>query len=275
MRYFLGVGAQKAGTTWLHDQLSRHPQIGVPETKELHYFDSVHDTRHGGESRRVFTARSLLEVLRTAPGGEQREAALAKIELLALSFAGPEKYRDHLLATAGQATEVVGEITPEYATLGEEGFRAMRETLDPKVIFVMRDPLLRYWSAVRMLASKRPGIDLEHEFAEAIGRPGIWARSDYGATLGLLERTFQAENVLVLFFEELFDETTMRRVADFLEVDEQWGWGLDVRSHEGPEREMPTISPKVRRRLGPVYDAVRQRYGDLVPGAWGVVGGFQ
>ena len=37
--HFLGIGAQKSGTTWLHANLSRHPGIFLPETKELHYFD--------------------------------------------------------------------------------------------------------------------------------------------------------------------------------------------------------------------------------------------
>ncbi|HEX2668873.1 MAG TPA: sulfotransferase [Gammaproteobacteria bacterium] len=36
---FLGIGAQKAGTTWLHSMLSLHPDIGMPEQKELHFWD--------------------------------------------------------------------------------------------------------------------------------------------------------------------------------------------------------------------------------------------
>ena len=36
---FLGIGAQKAGTTWLHEQLRAHPAIHLPARKELHYFD--------------------------------------------------------------------------------------------------------------------------------------------------------------------------------------------------------------------------------------------
>lgn len=37
---FLGIGAQKAGTTWLHANLLRHPDLFLPrEQKELHYFD--------------------------------------------------------------------------------------------------------------------------------------------------------------------------------------------------------------------------------------------
>lgn len=36
---FLGIGAQKSGTTWLHAQLATHPELFLPEEKELHYFD--------------------------------------------------------------------------------------------------------------------------------------------------------------------------------------------------------------------------------------------
>ena len=36
---FIGIGAQKAGTTWLHRNLQAHPEIWMPTEKELHYFD--------------------------------------------------------------------------------------------------------------------------------------------------------------------------------------------------------------------------------------------
>jgi hypothetical protein len=37
---FLVIGAQKAGTSWLYKNLCCHPELYLPETKELHYFDS-------------------------------------------------------------------------------------------------------------------------------------------------------------------------------------------------------------------------------------------
>lgn len=36
---FLVIGAQRAGTTWLYECLREHPDIYLPEQKELHYFD--------------------------------------------------------------------------------------------------------------------------------------------------------------------------------------------------------------------------------------------
>ena len=39
MPNFLGIGAQKAGTTWLYENLKQHPEIYLTKQKELHYFD--------------------------------------------------------------------------------------------------------------------------------------------------------------------------------------------------------------------------------------------
>jgi hypothetical protein len=36
---FLGIGAQKAGTSWLWKNLAHHPGLHLPEPKEHHYFD--------------------------------------------------------------------------------------------------------------------------------------------------------------------------------------------------------------------------------------------
>lgn len=41
---FLGIGAQKSGTTTLHQLLDLHPNVFVPQRKELHYF-TMHSHR--------------------------------------------------------------------------------------------------------------------------------------------------------------------------------------------------------------------------------------
>jgi len=40
---FLIIGAQKAGTTWLAKCLGEHPDVFVPEIKEIYYFDRNYD----------------------------------------------------------------------------------------------------------------------------------------------------------------------------------------------------------------------------------------
>lgn len=39
MLNFLGIGAQKAATTWLFANLDRHPEIAFPAGKEVHFWD--------------------------------------------------------------------------------------------------------------------------------------------------------------------------------------------------------------------------------------------
>jgi len=43
MLHFLGIGAQKAGTTWLHRSLQLHPRLGFSAKKEVHFWDQQRD----------------------------------------------------------------------------------------------------------------------------------------------------------------------------------------------------------------------------------------
>src|SRR5436309_7536874 len=42
---FLCVGAQKAGTSWVYQQLEPHPDFWMPPVKELHYLDTLNRAR--------------------------------------------------------------------------------------------------------------------------------------------------------------------------------------------------------------------------------------
>ena len=35
---FIGLGAQRAGTTWAYNCLAEHPQVFMSRKKELHFF---------------------------------------------------------------------------------------------------------------------------------------------------------------------------------------------------------------------------------------------
>lgn len=43
MLNFLGIGAQKAGTSWLYEVLRTHPDLSFPAGKEVHYWNGVCD----------------------------------------------------------------------------------------------------------------------------------------------------------------------------------------------------------------------------------------
>lgn len=45
MLAFLGIGAQKAGTSWLYQQLRQHPELEFPHGKEVHFWNTPHDAK--------------------------------------------------------------------------------------------------------------------------------------------------------------------------------------------------------------------------------------
>jgi hypothetical protein len=265
MRYFLGVGAQKAGTTWLHEQLVRHPEIALSPRKEVHYFDTMYPTR-SGQSHGV----SLTRELRAAVSAGNFERAVGTADLLEVFFRGPEAYRRYLASNQTENTRVIGEITPSYADLTHAGFAAVRSTLDPLIVFVMRDPLDRYWSHVRQMGRHnwREKQRLAEAFQEAFLLPGVRSRSDYPALLRTLDDTFPPEQVLPLFYENLFDEAVLADIGRFLGVSPSWPWRIDVRANTGRSRPMPDPTPELLEFLEPIYSFVRQRFGAAVPDSW-------
>lgn len=53
MLHFLGIGAQKAGTTWLYQCLKKHPALAFPMGKEVHFWDRW---KQGEPTQRYFEA---------------------------------------------------------------------------------------------------------------------------------------------------------------------------------------------------------------------------
>jgi hypothetical protein len=69
---FICVGAQKAGTQWLYDQLAWHPAFWMPPVKELHYLDRGSFARHrraaAGLRSLARLGRPILNALRARRG---------------------------------------------------------------------------------------------------------------------------------------------------------------------------------------------------------------
>lgn len=63
---YVGIGAQKCASTWLHRILAEHPQVAVPEVKEVDFFSYRYD--HGYEwYERRFAERDAVAVGEISP----------------------------------------------------------------------------------------------------------------------------------------------------------------------------------------------------------------
>jgi hypothetical protein len=104
---------------------------------------------------------------------------------------------------------ITGEITPAYSTLEEGGLLQLR-AINPRVklIYIMRDPVSRSWSAVMKLRRNQGRQGLP-SVPEAIGyakSDGVRRRSSYLQCIERIEQVFPREQIFYGFFEQLTQE---------------------------------------------------------------------
>ena len=225
---FIGIGAQKAGTTWLHRNLQVHPGIFMPR-KEVHYFDRKMDDRSNAASR-LLGKRAVDE--------QWRRQTRHWLGLHARTFAFREllwdlkyhlrRYDDDWYASVFEPSKgrVTGEITPAYSALGEEKVaRAHRLAPDAKIIFMMRNPIERVWSQTVMSFDKvRKGSAedaAEEEIFQKLGRNSTWKLSNFLRTFENWGAFYPDERFFVGFLEDTayLPEDLLESVYGFLGVD--------------------------------------------------------
>jgi hypothetical protein len=272
---FLGIGAQKAGTSWLHYQLRRHPDVWMPPEKELHYFDrspqypspsnlatsSPFARLRGSEPwerpQMQEGARRLMTAVR------ERDPKRARwVMRRYFGYYGDEWYR-RLFRPAGSAS-ATGEITPSYSMLEPDDVAWIhRVNPEMRLIFLIRHPVDRAWSAIRFFIEKgRP--DAAKEPPERIIQRLRWRnmarRGDYERTLEVYLEHFDRHQVLVGFYDAITADPTglLDGVTDFLGIARFDHTTLDtgVRINASVPAEMP---PEVRDYLVETYEPMIER----------------
>lgn len=172
----LCIGAQKAGTSWLHENLATHPQIWVPPFKELHFFDYkfLEDSKKWAKWHVRSNIRNLIK---------SRDHTPDKIKwlnsLIEEPFLNGSWYKK-IFSAMGERQYGL-DVTPEYCTVPTEGIAFIRKFLkDPLIIYIVRDPVDRALSQIRMnmVRSKLDFANLDH-WVQASSDPVITARGDY------------------------------------------------------------------------------------------------
>jgi len=192
---FLGVGAQKAGTSALDAYLRTHPGLCMAKMKEVHLFD---------DSRTYFK--------RTLGGYAAYHGQFAP----------------------ASSTQLIGEITPAYMYWNEAPRRIWEYNPAMKLIAVLRNPITRAFSQWNMQrdvgVDPLPFWDALHAEAQRCraslpyqNRKFSYVdRGFYTEQLRRLWSFFPAEQVLVLRYDDLRRDPkrTIDRVFDFLGVEQ-------------------------------------------------------
>jgi len=255
---FLGIGAQKAGTTWLYQMLRQHPDVFFPPIKEIHYFDDVFVPEH--RSWIYHAHERHIERLRSVP-----EFAEYAVRLRKYPRRSPAWYR--AVFTHPQAEDkICGEITPAYALLPREGIEAVRAT-NPTVrlIYIIREPVQRAISHLKMHAARsgreRVGTEM---LADKGLKKAVLARSAYATSIPRWEAVLPSAQFLYLPYRALAEQPTsaLSEIESFL--------GLRPHVYSNPKRkvhvttQIPVDSEVVNeleRHLTQDQGYVRERFG--------------
>lgn len=201
---FICFGQQKAGTTWLYDQLAAHPSFWMPPGKELHYFDS--GLRAGAARSGMSSRPGELGVPDWRRVIDPRDLAFAEAAKRAEDTDFDMRLYCALFAMRGSLLS--GDITPGYSTLRRgEVERIARALPNARFLLIVRDPVQRFWSMIRMLVAngKLDGrIARDWPALRAIlGRRGIQGRSNGTELLTRWRGAAGRERVSLFFFDDI------------------------------------------------------------------------
>ncbi|MEB3359466.1 MAG: sulfotransferase domain-containing protein [Synechococcales bacterium] len=213
--HFICIGAQRAGTTWLYETLSRHPEIFLPPIKELHYFDSIdpdapigyrfHERGYRLRRKAKTFARSLTTIL---TGRAHHPGILLDFWRHYFLGDGSIDWYQRLFQTAARAGKVTGEITPAYALLSPP-YIARLQQLNPqlKLIYILRNPIDRAFSQATKDLIRRKGVKA-HQVSEAeliafLKSEVCYGRSDYLTTLKKFRQHVDGDRLMVCFFDDI------------------------------------------------------------------------
>ena len=198
------VGAARCGTTSLHRYLAEHPEIFVPERKELSYF-GVGDT---GEDF----------------GGPDGALVSGKL---------PRSLSEYLSYFRGCTDEKIQvDVSPWYLYSSLAAERIRESCPKSKIIAILRNPIDRAYSHYRLMA--KLGMEKHERFWDAVAaeqerKTQRWTFGWYYSEVGLYGKQlsryfahFAPEQIKIIFFEEFIRDTksVMGDIYRFLGVRE-------------------------------------------------------
>lgn len=201
---FMCIGAPRASTTWLHRMLQSDPRVFLPHAKELHFFDE-----DPGYSRK------------TGNGLRWRRPFYFDMQ-------NPAHLRWYWMQFRGGAGRLKGEITPTYAMLSRERVDLLAG-LNPrlKVIYLIRNPVDRAWSALRNTIYQQKGRRYVEDASpqmlfELIMHPEVLRHGHYREAIETWGSVIAPERILYLFYDDILADprSELERVHAFLELGE-------------------------------------------------------
>ncbi|MEN6541509.1 sulfotransferase [Parvibaculum sp.] len=269
--FILGIGAQKAGTTWLAEYLDSRPEVFMAPLMEMHYFDAQYVPGLRADVDALFKRKESILVRQQIWPSARRKKRLEHLRAR-MRMNDDAAYVSYFERYVPAECTHFGEITPEYALLPREVFENIRRYFPRiKVVYLMRDPVDRFYSQLRMnMRAGRVQDGREEElFISFLNEPRYFDKTYYHETLSIVRSVFDSDEIHIAFYEELFGDAEMSRLCDFLGLAFVPG-AYDKKANAAPKPANldPKLAALARERFAPVYDYCRAEFGERVPASW-------
>jgi hypothetical protein len=244
---FMCIGAQKAGTSWLYVQLAQHPSIWMPPVKELHYFDhlfvpqnrrwTMHHIRSGASAALRWQFNNAKQV---------DFVYLHYLCKMVTDEPFTERWYRALFDRPAAKNKVLGDITPEYSTIPDEGIGYVRSLLGAvKLIYIIRDPVDRVLSQLRMSVERKQFVpQTDADWEACFSDWDLLNRGDYRTYIPRWRRQFTDRDVLFVPYRKIGAAPTalMADVEAFIGVDKYKGYkALDQNVHATEKVGVPSF----------------------------------
>lgn len=274
------AGAVKAGTSWLYEYLRGHPETYLRSIKEMQFFNKLDEGALGARVQRMKKEIAGMEA--ELDSGKARfpvwvlQQIADRVEYCRLmTAADPVAAYLRYLTAGATGKRLVGEMTPEYGLLPVARMRDLQGlAADVRWVFVMRDPVERLWSHVRMLVKRAAAAPEAFAAACAVKFDEVLAgqaldvahRGDYAAIHGRLVQAVPSDKRLVTTYEGMITPQGVARVTRFLGLSDHPA-PLQKRVHAGTPVDMPdALRQRARDWLRPQYAFVAATFG--LPQEW-------
>lgn len=196
----------------MHRVINQHPQIELPPIKEIRYLQTLGRKNKHSFFNRLFDS--------TDPFDRDRKLVKKK---LSNWIRHPKSLRDQKwylnyffrkrnlawYSNLFSIDKISGDMSPTYVFINEKQIQKIKESFpDLKIIIILREPISRYWSALKMNLVKANNFRLDEVSRKKII---LWTEHRIAVTPSYLDCTVlwkkYFDQVLIKFYDELMENS--------------------------------------------------------------------
>lgn len=190
---FIIAGSKKAGTTWLYDVLKQHPDVWLPPQKEM-LVNFFFDPGDVNKYRRIYYDLIKAGTFATPDEMQNNLQLRAFLNHYFTDLPLDTQWYERCFSDFSQG-RVTGDVDPNLYTLPKARIHEVAKSFpELKLMIVLRNPLKRAWSSLKMSVSEAFGEQAQamslEELIKIIHNGKLISKSTYSTILPAWREAF-------------------------------------------------------------------------------------